>query len=144
MAKCASCGWSEAGFKSRLCDECRNPTRIHYRVLALRDVLLPGADNALPSAEVVARIRNANPPYIKHRPSYTKIVRDDVNRIVFDARKRGIPVGVIPGKGYFLMEDAEDLQAVLDYLQKERADLDEREKLIIESFSAGRKSALSP
>lgn len=137
---CVACHQERTGYKKQLCDDCTNPTKGWYRILALVSVLDFGKDNVMGRSDVLMRLREANPPNIARRLAYTKTLTfSDIRVIVSEARhftmpKSGhvisIPIASWQGHGYFLVGSEDDLREVNEAIDRDIRQLQAKKELM--------------
>lgn len=132
---CVACHRVRTGYKKQLCEDCQNPTKSWYRVLALVSVLEYGAENAIGRADLALKLREANPPHIARRIPYTNsLAFSDIRRIVADARAMSIPVVSVNGHGYFLVGNEEDLAVATSEIDRTIQELLAKKEVLRESL----------
>lgn len=84
--------------------------RNNERITKLMSMLRPGRENVTPSQELM--------------PAFGMKVQTDLGSLVGVAREKGYPIGSIHAKGYFIMQDEEDLAVTVEHLIKRRNGID--------------------
>lgn len=128
---CVACHRERTGYKKQLCQDCVNPTKSWYRILALVSVLEYGSENALGRADLLMKLRDANPPNIARRLPYTNSMSfSDIRRVVAEARRLQVPIASVERRGYFLIGSEEDLTIASEEVDKDIAQLVEKKLMM--------------